>query len=268
MSSKDSTRIVSWNVNGLRAAARKGFGGWLDTCGAEVVAVQEVRARPEQVPETLRQRHGWHLEVTPSERPGYSGVGIFSRRPADELETSLGHRRFDQEGRVQLARFGELQVVNAYFPNGNGRNRDLSRIPYKIAFYRRLLRQLDPALKRGEPILALGDFNTAHRPVDLARPKANQATSGFRPEERRELERWFEHGWVDTFRHFHPDAEGAYTWWSQRKGVRERNVGWRIDYVLASPGAMEHVRDAGIHPGVMGSDHCPISVEVDAGLLG
>lgn len=236
---------------------------WLEGSDADVVALQEVRARPDQVPDQLRHAEGWHLTVTPSERPGYSGVGLLSRRPPDAFSTTLGRRRFDREGRVQIARFGDLTLVNVYFPNGNGRNRDLSRIPYKIAFYRHLLRWLEPAREAGEAILVMGDFNTAHRPIDLARPKQNRETSGFRPEERRELERWLEHGWVDTFRRFQP-AGGHYTWWSQRQGVRERNVGWRIDYVLASPGAWPRVRDATIHPGVMGSDHCPIAVEVES----
>jgi exodeoxyribonuclease-3 len=259
-------RLVSWNVNGLRACARKGFGEWLAGESAEIVAVQEIRARRSQLPSELAPPAGWHLEVHPAERPGYSGVGLFSRRPPDALETTLGERRFDREGRLQIARFGRLVVVNAYFPNGNGRDRDLSRIPYKLAFYRRLFRRLEAWKKAGEPVLVMGDFNTAHRAIDLARPRENRENSGFRPEERRELDRWMRSGWVDTFRRFEP-GEGHYTWWSQRKGVRERNVGWRIDYVLASPAAAEHVRAAAIHPEVEGSDHCPVSVEVDRGVL-
>ena len=259
-------RIASWNVNGLRAAVRKGFADWLQSCSAEIVGVQEVRARAEQLPAPVADPEDWHLELTEAERPGYSGVALFSRRPPDHLDRSLGHPRFDREGRVQIARFGALTLVNAYFPNGNGVNRDLSRIPYKIAFYRRLLRRLEPARRSGEPVLVMGDFNTAHRDIDLARPKQNQKTSGFRPEERRELERWFDHGWVDTFRVFESGA-GHYTWWSQRKGVRERNVGWRLDLVLASPGAMEYVTGAAIHPEVQGSDHCPVSVEVAPAIL-
>lgn len=259
-------RIASWNVNGLRACARKGFADWLEGCGAEIVGLQEVRARPEQLPAKLRQRPGWHLAVHAAERPGYSGVALFSRCVPDSLETSLGQPRFDREGRLQIARFGRLILVNAYFPNGNGRDRDLSRIPYKLAFYRRLFRHLEPWKEAGEAVLVMGDFNTAHREIDLARPRQNRETSGFRPEERRELNRWLRSGWVDTFRRFEPGA-GHYTWWSQRRGVRERNVGWRIDYLLASPGASEYVRAAAIHPEVEGSDHCPVSVEVDREIL-
>ncbi len=260
-------RIVSWNVNGIRACAKKGFGEWLDGCGAEIVAVQEARAKIEQVPEELRERPGWHLELVSAARAGYSGVALFARRAPDAVLTELGEPEIDREGRLMIARFGRLRLVNAYFPNGNGKNRDLSRIPYKLAFYRRLYDHLEPAKRRGEPILVVGDFNTAHREIDLARPKQNRKHSGFRTEEREELDRWLAGGWVDTFRQFESDG-GHYTWWSQRFGVRKRNVGWRIDYILASPAAMTLVRDAAIHPQVTGSDHCPISVEVDDSLLG
>lgn len=261
-------RIYSWNVNGIRAAWRKGFGDWLDSCGGEIVALQEVRAQEHQVPTPLRQDDDWHLDLHDAEKKkGYSGVATLSRRPPDEVEHGLGEDRFDVEGRIQRLRFGELLVVNGYFPNGSGPNRDLSRIPYKLDFYRLLFDLLEPARSAGRPVLVMGDFNTAHREIDLARPKANVKTSGFRPEEREELDRWLEGGWTDTFRTFSDEPE-RYTWWSQRKGVRERNVGWRIDYVLASPGAMEHVRHADIHHDVLGSDHCPISIDVDPSILG
>jgi exodeoxyribonuclease-3 len=259
-------RIASWNVNGLRSCAAKGFGEWLEASGAEVVGLQEVRARADQLPPAVRQPSGWEVAVSAGERPGYSGVALFSRRPADSLVTAFGRPRFDREGRLQLARFGRLLLVNAYFPNGNGRDRDLSRIPYKLAFYRWLFRLLEPEKAAGEPILVFGDFNTAHREIDLARPRENRETSGFRPEERRELDRWLRRGWVDTFRRFEPGA-GHYTWWSQRFGVRERNVGWRLDYVLASPGAMPAVVAARIHAEVLGSDHCPVSVDLDPAIL-
>lgn len=263
----DPMRIISWNINGIRAAHRKGLCEWLDACDAEIVGLQEVRARLDQVPDELARRDGWHLDLCCAERPGYSGVGLFSRRPPDEIETTLGFKRFDLEGRVQIARFGRLRIANVYFPNGNGKDRDLSRIPYKLSFYRRLFKVLEPAKAAGEPILVMGDFNTAPHEIDLARPKQNRETSGFRPEERKELLRWLKKGWVDTFRHYEPEAEGRYTWWSQRFGVREKNVGWRLDLVLASPGAMPYLRGAEIHSEVMGSDHCPVSVVLDRAIL-
>ena len=256
-------RLVSWNVNGLRAAHGKGFLDWLATEKADVVGVQEVRARAEQLPEAVRAPEGWRAaHFVSALRPGYSGVGLFSRKTPDAVESSLGVRELDDEGRLQVARFGKLTVVNGYFPNGNGKERDNSRVPYKLTFYRRLFERLERGLRDGERIVVMGDFNTAHQEIDLARPRDNRDTSGFLPEEREEFSRWLRAGWVDTFRHLHPEP-GHYSWWSQRFGVRARNVGWRLDYVLASPGAMPFVKRAALHPGVMGSDHCPVSVDLD-----
>jgi exodeoxyribonuclease III len=256
-------RIVSWNVNGLRAAHKKGFLDWLAAEKADVVGVQEVRAHEEQLPEEVRSPKGWRAtHFVSAVRPGYSGVGLFARKAPDEVETLLGVKEMDAEGRLQVARFGRLTLVNCYFPNGNGKERDNSRVPFKLAFYRRLFKKLEKGLREGERILVMGDFNTAHQEIDLARPKDNRETSGFLPEEREELDRWIRAGWVDTFRHFEKGV-GHYSWWSQRFGVRERNVGWRLDYVLASPGAMPYVTRAAIHPHVLGSDHCPVSVELD-----
>lgn len=260
-------KIVSWNVNGLRAAVRKGFLQWLEAEEAQIVGLQEVRALPEQLKKKTREPQGWNAYFCPAEKKGYSGVGLYSRIDFDEVCTSVDVDEFDVEGRVQIARVGELTLVNAYFPNGSGKNRDLSRIPYKLAFYDHLRERFQDDVDKGRPVLVMGDFNTAHKPIDLARPKANTETSGFRDEERESLDLWFQAGWVDTFRAFCQEPD-CYTWWSYRKGVRERNVGWRIDYILASPGAMEYVRSAQIHADVMGSDHCPISVVVDPAITG
>jgi exodeoxyribonuclease-3 len=259
-------KILSWNVNGLRACARKGFLDWLKGCRGRIVAVQEVRAREEQLEEDLRRPPRWRTHFVAAERPGYSGVGLFSRMKPDSVESSLGAKRFDVEGRLQMARFGKLLIVNSYFPNGNGKERDNSRIPYKLAYYRKLFRHLEAAKKAGERILVLGDLNTAHEEIDLARPKQNVKTSGFCPEERAEISRWLRAGWVDTFRQFEK-GPGHYTWWSQRGTARERNVGWRLDYVLASPGALPFVRRAFIQKNVLGSDHCPVGVDLDPAIL-
>ncbi len=261
-------RITSWNVNGLRSCAKKGFLDWLEEGTAEIVGLQEVRAREEQLPPEVASPEAWHTHFVHAEKKGYSGVGLYSRREADSIETSIGGEAFDAEGRVQIARFGKLTIANVYFPNGSGKNRDNSRIPFKMDFYQRLFDVLEADRAAGNPVLVIGDFNTAHREIDLARPKANVKTSGFRPEEREELDRWLDNGWTDTFRHFHPDATDHYSWWSQRFGVREKNIGWRIDYVFASEGAMQHVQGAGIHPDERGSDHCPITVEVDEAIFG
>jgi exodeoxyribonuclease-3 len=254
-------RVLSWNVNGIRACARRGLAAWLRRSRAEVVALQEVRARPEQVPAELRELPRWHAHFSPADRPGYSGVALFSRREPDALETALGVRRFDVEGRLQIARFGRLVVANVYFPKGSGTARDNSRVPYKLAFYRKVRERVERLRRGGHRVLVVGDFNTAHEPIDLARPRDNQENSGFLPEERAELDHWIDAGWVDTFRCYEP-GPGHYSWWSQRQGARERNIGWRIDYVLASPAAAKHVVGAFIQPHVRGSDHCPVGVEV------
>jgi exodeoxyribonuclease-3 len=260
-------RILSWNVNGLRACAKKGFGDWLERCGAEIVGVQEVRARCEQLPEGVALPTAWHSHFVAAKRSGYSGVGLYSRRAPDRIESELGKPRFDREGRVQLARFGRLLLANVYFPNGKGTDRDNSRVPFKLAFYRALFERLQRMRRGGYRVLVMGDWNTAHREIDLARPRENQQISGFLPEERAEIDRWLAAGWIDCFRRFEK-GPGHYSWWSQRFGVRERNVGWRIDYVLASPAAMRYVADAFIQPEVMGSDHCPVGVDVDPRIFG
>ena len=257
-------RVLSWNVNGLRACAKKGFLEFLQGCGADVVGIQEVRAFPHQLERRVAAPDGWHATFSPAERPGYSGVGIYSRVAPTTVETSLGDPVFDAEGRFVVARFARrLAVASVYFPKGSGRDRDNGRVPYKLAFYRAAFDRLD-ALRRYCPVLVVGDYNTAHAPLDLARPSSNKRNSGFLPEERAELTRWSDAGWVDTFRARHPDAPGHYTWWRQWGGARERNVGWRIDYVFASPSAARRVREAFIWPQVTGSDHCPVGVDIDA----
>ncbi len=260
-------RVLSWNVNGLRAATRKGFGNWLAKCDAQIVGLQEVRALPEQLDEKIVNPEGWHTRFSAAARKGYSGVGLYSRMVADRVETSLGEERFDCEGRVQLARFGRLFVANVYFPNGNGKDRDNSRVPYKLDFYRSLFELLERKRKGGYRVLVMGDFNTAHLEIDLARPKQNRKTSGFLVEECQELDRWLNAGWIDTLRHF-DDSPGRYSWWSQRGGARERNVGWRIDYILASPSAKPFLRSAYIDAHVEGSDHCPVGVDLDPAIVG
>jgi exodeoxyribonuclease-3 len=264
-------RVLSWNVNGLRAVMAKGFLEWLDDQaqqGAAVIGLQETRAERHQVAhvyDALVER-GWHVVLTPAVRKGYSGTALLSRRRPEVIETAFGQPSFDVEGRLQVARFGRLVVVNGYFPNGNGKDRDNSRIPYKLDFYRFVFALLDAERQRGGRILVMGDWNTAHREIDLARPRDNGGTSGFTPVEREELDRWIRAGWVDTFRAFDP-APGRYSWWSSRFGVREKNIGWRIDLVLASAGAMPFVRGGFIQASVQGSDHAPVGVDVDDEVL-
>ncbi len=266
MAQDDTLRIYSWNVNGIRACEKKGFRKWLDKSGAFVAGLQEVRARPEQLPLRIRKPRNWEHHMVCAEKKGYSGVSAYSKAVPDEIVVGLDVPEFDCEGRVHFVRFGQLVIANIYFPNGNGKERDNSRVPYKLAFYRRVLERLEEERSKGYRVLVMGDFNTAHHAIDLARPKTNTKTSGFLAEEREEMDRWVDAGWIDTFRLFHKDGE-HYSWWAQRGGCRERNVGWRIDYVLASPEAAAFVTDASIHPKVMGSDHCPVSVDVQRAIL-
>ena len=255
-------RIVSWNVNGLRAATKKGFGDFLQDSSADVVGIQEVRALPEQLDAAIRAPEGWHAYFAPAQRRGYSGVGIYARRPADDVQDQLGEARFDDEGRFITARFGRLCIASVYFPKGSGKDRDNSRVPYKLDFYRAVFERISQLRKRG-PVFVMGDYNTAHETIDLARPATNRKSSGFLDEERAEMSRWLAAGWVDVFRRQHPDEPGHYTWWRQWGDARANNVGWRIDYVLASPSAARHVRDAFIWSNQLGSDHCPVGVDVD-----
>lgn len=257
----DELRVVSWNVNGLRAIHGKGFSRWRTRSRARIVGVQETRATLEQLAPAIARPRNWHLELVSAERPGYSGVGLYARRPPDEVIDSLGEARFDSEGRFQAARFGKLWVANVYFPNGNGKQRDNSRVPYKLDFYRAVFDLLEPHRRDGR-VLVMGDFNTAHRDIDLARPRDNKKTSGFLVEEREELDRWIRSGWVDTFREFEPSG-GHYTWWTTRGDCRQRNIGWRIDYVLCSPAVKPFLRRAFHQPRVLGSDHCPLGVDLE-----
>jgi exodeoxyribonuclease-3 len=259
-------KVASWNVNGLRAVFKKGFMRTLNRMeadGVDVVCLQETRCLREQVKSELGRiaAKGWFIHVSAAEKKGYSGVTILSRRDPDSIETRLGQSDLDVEGRAQIARFGDWIVANGYFPNGSGPGRDHSRIPYKLRFFEAMFDALEAERAAGTPIVVVGDFNTAHQPIDLARPKGNRKTSGFTQEECDHLQSILDRGWTDTFRHLHPEQEGAYSWWSNRPGVREKNVGWRIDLAVASPGALARLEHAVIHADIKGSDHCPIQAD-------
>ena len=209
---------------------------------------------------------GWLAAFSVTERRGYSGVGIYSKFKPYRVEIPLGELRFDVEGRFIAAHFrtgrGRLAVVNGYFPKGSEKDRDNSRVGYKLAFYRAVFDR-SQLMRRRCPVLVMGYYNTAHREIDLARPKSNVRNNGFLPEEGAGFGRWLEAGWVDTFRALHSDESGHYTWWLQWGGARERNVGWRTDHVLASSAAMKRTYDAFIWPDQRGSDHCPVGVDID-----
>lgn len=251
-------RCYSWNVNGIRSLAKKGLLPWEVLPGAEVIALQETKAKPQQIPE-LAQPEGWHTAWFSAVKPGYSSVALLSRVRPDEVVEGLGDPVFDVEGRVLAMRFGTLVVISAYFPNSQEEGR---RIAYKLAFCARLEEVLAAWRARGCEVLLLGDYNIAHQPIDLARPKENERNAGYLPDERAWFSRYLSLGYRDVFRERNPELTGAYSWWTNWGGARQRNVGWRIDYGTTTPALAGRVTDAGIHPAILGSDHCPVSVDL------
>ena len=252
-------RLVTWNVNGIRAAIRNGFWEWLAADAPDIVCLQETRIHTEQISEDMHRPPGYHTFWHSAERKGYSGVATFCRDEPQAIKEGFRQPRFDDEGRVLVTEHGGLTLVNAYFPSGP---RGHERVTFKLAFYDALLDFCTTLRALGQRIVVCGDFNTAHQPIDLARPKQNQKTSGFLPEERKALARWLEIGFVDAFRHFHPDLE-AYTWWTYRFDARARNVGWRIDYFLVAEELMLQVQEARVRADIMGSDHCPVELQLE-----
>lgn len=252
-------KLISWNVNGIRAAEKKGFLDWIAASDADVVAVQETKASPEQLSDALRNPPGYQSAWNAAEKKGYSGTGTYTRRPPLSVRTGMDAPRFDTEGRVLIHEFEPFVFYNIYFPNGG---RGMDYVAHKLAFYKRFLELAAAHIKAGRSLVVTGDFNTAFAEIDLARPKENVKTSGFMPEERTGLGEFFDLGLIDTFRHLHPDTV-QYTYWDQVTRARERNVGWRIDYFMVSPDLKDRILSAAIHDGVMGSDHCPLSLELD-----
>lgn len=252
-------KLYSWNVNGIRAAEKKGFLDWFYAVDADVVCLQETKAYKEQVSDAVVRNHGYHSYWHSAEKAGYSGVATFCKKEPLYVQHGLGIERFDREGRVLITEHDDFLLYNIYFPNGQ---RDAERLRYKLDFYDELLTILNDQVESGVNVVVCGDWNTAHKPIDLARPKDNEKISGFLPEERAQLDTYTEHGFVDTFRLIHPEPE-RYSWWTYRFGARERNVGWRIDYFWVNREFANRVADADIHDDVLGSDHCPVSLALD-----
>jgi len=252
-------KLISWNVNGVRAVLKKGFLDWLKEADPEILCIQETKAHIEQLPKALLEDHGYHTYWHSGERRGYSGVATFSKEEPVYVQEGIGIDRFDREGRVLLTEHPNFLLYNIYFPNGQ---RDQERLDYKLNFYDELLPIINEQVESGQNVIVTGDWNTAHHEIDLARPKDNVKNSGFMPIERERLDTYVEKGWVDTFRLFHPEPD-RYSWWTYRFGARSRNVGWRIDYFFVNEGFTEQVLDGDIHDDVMGSDHCPISISIE-----
>ncbi|MFW5769981.1 MAG: exodeoxyribonuclease III [Spirochaetota bacterium] len=251
-------KILSWNVNGIRAVYKKGLMEWLQNEKADIFCFQEIKAAKEQVPPEIIEKNGYHSYFSEAEKKGYSGVAAFTRREPVQVEYGLGVPRFDSEGRTLLLYFDDFILYNIYFPNGKASK---ERLDYKMDFYDAFLTHASEKMKDGHNIVICGDVNTAHTEIDLARPKANENTSGFLPEEREWIDRFISQGFIDTFRLFNSEA-GNYSWWDYKTRARERNVGWRIDYFFVSNSLRDSVTDAFIQDHVMGSDHCPVGIEL------
>ena len=251
-------KLISWNVNGVRAVVKKGFLDWLEQEQPDVLCLQETKAHIDQLAAEILTDHGYHTYWHSGERRGYSGVATFCKTEPLYVQEGLGIERYDVEGRVLITEHENFLLYNIYFPNGQ---KDDERLQYKLDFYDDLLPIINEQAESGNNVVVTGDWNTAHHPIDLARPKENVKTSGFMPVEREKLDIYVENGWVDTFRLFHQGGE-RYSWWTYRIGARERNVGWRIDYFFVNEGFVENIVDGDIHDEVMGSDHCPVSLEL------
>lgn len=250
-------KLYSWNVNGIRAAEKKGFLDWLHTTQPDILGVQETKASPGQLSPELKAPPGYTVYWASAERKGYSGVALYTKTEPKSVTLGLGIEEYDTEGRTIVAEYDDFVFITAYFPNGS---RDHSRVAFKMAYKEAFLTYCDDLCAQGKSVIFCGDINTAHKEIDLARPKDNQKTTGFLPEERAWIDKVVGKGYLDIYRELNPELEGAYSWWSNRSGARERNIGWRIDMFYITPDLRDRVVSAAIHPEVIGSDHCPISL--------
>lgn len=258
------TKIASWNVNGIRSAAGKGFFEWLASESADVVCLQETKADPSQLGKeffeaTDAEGRPFSAYWSSAKRRGYSGVAIYTREAPRGTRT-LGVDEFDDEGRYLEADFGDFVVVSAYFPNSQEAG---ARIDYKLRFCDAVLARCDAVVAEGRHIVVAGDYNIAHEPIDLTHPKANEGNPGYLPEERAWMTKFLSAGYSDTFRRLHPGEGGHYSWWSYRMKAREKDIGWRLDYHCVDEGLSAAVRSAGISKTVTGSDHCPVTLGLD-----
>ncbi len=253
-------RIVSWNVNGIRAIAGKGFADEVAKMDADIVCIQETKAQPDQLGPGITDLPGYKSYFHSAEKKGYSGTAVYTRREPVSVSFGLGTDEFDHEGRTIVCDYGDFVLFNIYFPNG-GRGDDY--VKFKLRFYDCFLDRVKKLQAEGREVICCGDVNTAHKEIDLSNPKSNSTVSGFLPEERAYMDKFAEAGLTDTFRMLYPDKPECYSWWSYKTRARERNVGWRIDYFFTTSGLNERVRESNMMSDVMGSDHCPIYLDLD-----
>lgn len=253
-------RIVSYNVNGIRAAIKKGWIDWVSSDVADVICLQETKATAADVDVSTLEQLGYHHYWFSAEKNGYSGVAIFTKVKPDFVGYGNGNAQSDAEGRVIRADFGDVTLINAYFPSGTSGE---ERQSYKYTWLNEFLTYVNELRKTRPKLIVCGDYNIAHTPIDIHDPKGNKNSSGFLPEERAWMDTWLATGFVDTFRVMHPNVTGAYSWWSQRfPTVRLNNKGWRIDYISVTNNLKEAIAEAAIWPDVKHSDHCPIYVRL------
>ena len=252
-------KLLSWNVNGIRAAVKKGFLEYLEGENPEIICIQETKAHKEQLTSEILEDHGYFTYWHSGQKKGYSGVATFCKEEPLYIQEGIGIKKYDDEGRVLITEHNKFLLYNIYFPNGQ---KNEERLKYKLDFYDDLLPLINDQVESGNNVIVTGDWNTAHRPIDLARPNENKNTSGFMPIEREKVDKYILNGWVDTFRLFHEEG-GRYSWWTYRFGARDRNIGWRIDYFFVNEGMVEICTDADIHQNIFGSDHCPVSLMLD-----
>ncbi|MGD1118734.1 MAG: exodeoxyribonuclease III [Dehalococcoidales bacterium] len=251
-------RLLSWNVNGVRAVRNKGFLEWFNRDKPDILCLQETKAQPDQLEDDLKEISGYNIYWAFPEKKGYSGVALYSQEKPQSVKYDFGGG-IEVEGRVIIAEYPDFTLCDIYFPNGQ---MNAERLAYKMKFYDVFLDYADAMVKAGKKLVICGDVNTAHKEMDLARPKENSKRSGFLPEERAWVDKFIIHGYVDTFRHFHKEPE-QYTYWDMKTGARGRNVGWRIDYFFVSENLLNAVTGAFILPEVLGSDHCPIGITLN-----
>ena len=254
----EEQKILCWNVNGIRAAERKGFLDWLYKESPDILCIQETKAGLDNLSVDLLEPMDYHVYWNFAERKGYSGVATYTKDIPLSIQNGFDIPEFDNEGRVIMCEYPGFILFNVYFPNGK---KDEARLKYKLSFYDTFLEHLEIIREKGKKIIICGDYNTAHKEIDLARPKENEKVSGFLPVEREWMDRLEAHGYIDTFRHFHKEPN-QYTWWDMKSRARERNVGWRIDYFFVTENLVPSVSEAYIMPEVMGSDHCPIGLKI------
>ena len=253
-------KLLCWNVNGIRAVMKKGFMDFLEAEDADIVCLQESKIQERQLTQEMLNPLGYYSNWAFAERAGYSGVVTYSKVKPEEVQIELGGGVHDDEGRLVLTRFKDFTLVNVYIPNGG---RGDHRVEYKLNYYDEMLDLLEARRRAGENLVICGDFNTAHTEIDLARPRENVNVTGFLPVERAWLDKFVGAGYVDTFRNLHPDMRDVYTWWSYRSAARKRNVGWRIDYFFVNEEFMDSVSSSEVLGSVYGSDHCPLSLELE-----